>query len=80
MILRIVFVTVLVLVFVVPIYNLLKRRTTRIKSELEDEPEDASMRLTEIKQKQTKLKKDCDEEIKSAKKRAKKARDIQNKL
>jgi hypothetical protein len=46
--LRFIFVGALAIVFVVPIYNLLKRRTTRIQSELESEPEDTAKRFAEI--------------------------------
>ena len=55
--LRFVFVGALVILLVVPIYNLLKRRTTRIQSELESEPEDTAERFAEIEQKKKKLKK-----------------------
>ena len=77
--LRIVFVLVLVLIFVVPIYKILKIRTTRIKSELEDEP-DAEQRYSEIRQKKSKLKADCEEELKAAKKRYNRAKTIKTKL
>ena len=78
--LRFVFVGALVILLVVPIYDLLKRRTTRIQSELESEPEDTVERFTEIEQKKKKLKKDCDEEIRSAERRAKAARKTKTKL
>ena len=78
--LRIVFVTTLVILFVVPIYHILKRRTTRIQSELEDEPEDTAERFAEIEQKKKKLKKDCEEEIRSAERRVKAARKTKTKL
>jgi len=79
MILRILIVTALALLLVVPIYNVLKRRTSRIKSELDEEP-DAEQRFAELKQKTNKLKKDCAEEERSANKRAARARKIQTKL
>ena len=79
MILRIIIVTSLAIVFVVPIYNILKKRTTRIKSEL-DEELDVDQRLAEIKQKTNNLKKDCAEEERSATKRARAARKIKNNL
>jgi len=79
LILRLVFVAVLVIIFVVPIYNLLKRRTTRIKSELEEDG-DIDQQLVTLNQKTKKLQKDCDEEIRSAEKRAAKARKTKKKL
>lgn len=53
--LRFIFVGALVILLVVQIYSLLKRRTTRIRSELESEPEDTVERFAEIEQKTKKL-------------------------
>lgn len=78
--LRFVLVISLVILFIIPIYQILKYRMTRIKSELETETQDPRERLEEIKQKKQKLKKDCAEEERSAKRRAKAAKNIQNKL
>lgn len=78
--LRFVLVISLVILFIIPIYQILKCRMTRIKSELETETKDPRERLEEIKQKKQKLKKDCAEEERSAKRRAKAAKNIQNKL
>ena len=78
--LRIVLVVSLMILFVIPIYHILKRRMARIKNELETESPDARERLDELKQKKQKLKKDCAEEERSAKRRAKAAKNIQNKL
>lgn len=79
MILRIVLVTALVILFVVPIYHLLMKRTTRIKSELESS-NDAAQRLEEIKTKTKTLKAACDEEEREAEKKAKAARKVRSKL
>lgn len=77
--LRLLLVVGLVLVFVVPIYKLLKVRTTRVKSELEDEP-DVEQQYAEIRQKKSKLKADCDEETRAAKKRYDRAKNIKSKF
>jgi len=75
--LRIVFVVALVILFVVPIYNILKRRTTRIKSELESESPDLDERLEQLKQKKHKLQKDVDSKLRVMKQESKHANTIQ---
>jgi len=78
--LRLIFVAVLAVLFVVPIYKLLMRRTVRIRSELEDENRDAESRFAELKQKQKKLKADCSEEERAAIRRAKAAEKIKKSI
>ena len=75
--LRLVFIVALVILFVVPIYHLLKRRTTRIKSELEDETPDVQDRLEELKQKQHKLQVDVSENLRTMKQKTKVANSVQ---
>jgi hypothetical protein len=58
---------------------MLKRRTTKIKSEMED-AKDVEIKLLELKTKEKQLKADVDEEIKSAEKKAKDARKIKKQL
>ena len=79
MLLRLIFVAVLVLLFVVPIYNMLKRRTTKIKSEMED-AKDVEIKLLELKTKEKQLKQDCKEEIKQAEEKEKHARKVSKQL
>ena len=79
MILRIVFVVALVILFVVPIYRLLLKRTTRVKSELESS-DDAEQQLEELKTKTKNLKAECAEQERSAKKKAEQARKVRSKL
>ena len=79
MILRIVIVVALVILFVVPIYRLLVKRTIRVKSELESS-NDATQQLEEIKSKTKNLKAECDEQERSAKKKAEQARKVRSKL
>ena len=79
MILRIVLVTALVILFVVPIYHMLVKRTTRIKSELESS-NDAAQQLEDIKTKTKNLKATCSEEERAAEKKAKAARKVMSKL
>jgi len=79
MILRIVIVVALVILFVVPIYRLLVKRTIRVKSELESS-NDATQQLEEIKSKTKNLKAECAEQERSAKKRAEQARKVRSKL
>ena len=76
---RIVFVVTLIIVFVVPLYHLLKRRTTAVKSELEEES-DVETQLVELKQKKKKLKANCKEEVQKAKKREKTAKKVEKKI
>ena len=80
MLLRIVFVVGLFLLFVVPIYHILKKRTIKVKTELENDAMDATHRLIELKQKTKQLKQDCKQEEQSAKQRANTARKVRNKL
>jgi flagellar biosynthesis/type III secretory pathway M-ring protein FliF/YscJ len=75
--LRIVFVFFLVLLFVVPVYKLLKTRTTRVKNELEDEEPDFKERLNTIKQKQRKLQVDVNDRLRVMKQESKEDRAIQ---
>lgn len=77
--LRIVFVVTLIIVFVAPVYFLLKKRTIAVKSELEEES-DVETQLEELKQKKKKLKANCKEEVQNAKKREKIANKVQKKI
>jgi len=77
--LRILFVVGLVLLFTVPVYNLLKRRAARVKNELKDDA-DISQRLLEFKAENKQLKRDADEEERLAKKRAEQAHKIKKQL
>ena len=77
--LRIVFVVTLIIVFVAPVYFLLKKRTIAVKSELEEES-DVETQLEELKQKKKKLKSDCKEEVQNANKRKKVANKVQKKM
>ena len=79
MILRIVFVTALVVFIVVPLYQFLLRRLTRIESELKSS-DDAEQQLEEIKTKTKNLKANCDEQEREAEKKAKAARKVKSKL
>ena len=75
--LRIVFVFFLVLLFVVPVYKLLKTRTTKVKNELEDEEPDFKERLNTIKQKQRKLQVDVNDRLRVMKQESKEDHAIQ---
>lgn len=75
--LRIVFVFFLVLLFVVPVYKLLKTRTTRVKNELEDEEPDFKERLNTLKQKQRKLQVDVNDRLRVMKQESKEDNAIQ---
>jgi flagellar biosynthesis/type III secretory pathway M-ring protein FliF/YscJ len=79
MLLRIVFVVALALMLVVPVYNLLKRRSTKIKKEMSDK-NDLAQKLLEFKTTEKQLKKDCQEEIKAAEEQERNARKIQKQL
>ena len=79
MILRIVFVTALVVFIVVPLYQFLLRRLTRIESELKSS-DDAEQQLEEIKTKTKNLKANCAEQEREAEKKAKAARKVKSKL
>lgn len=75
--LRIVFVFFLVLLFVVPVYKLLKTRTNRVKNELEDEEPDFKERLNTLKQKQRKLQVDVNDRLRVMKQESKEDNAIQ---
>ena len=77
--LRIAFVVTLIIVFVSPVYFLLKKRTIAVKNELEEES-DVETQLEELKQKKKKLKANCKEEVQNAKKREKIANKVQKKI
>ena len=77
--LRIAFVVSLIIVFVSPVYFILKKRTIAVKSELEEES-DVETKLEELKQNKKKLKADCKEEVQNAKKREKIANKVQKKI
>ena len=77
--LRIAFVVSLIIVFISPVYFILKKRTIAVKSELEEES-DVETQLEELKQKKKKLKADCKEEIQNANKRKKVANKVQKKI
>lgn len=77
--LRILFIVGLVVLFTVPVYNLLKRRATRVKNELEDD-NDIAQRLLEFKAENKQLKRDAAEEERLFKKRAENANKIKKQL
>ena len=77
--LRILFIVGLVVLFTVPVYNLLKRRATRVKNELEDD-NDIAQRLLEFKAENNQLKRDAAEEERLYKKRAENANKIKKQL
>lgn len=79
MLLRIVFVVALALMLVVPVYNLLKKRSTKIKKEMSDK-NDLAQKLLEFKTTEKQLKKDCQDEIKAAEEQERNARKIQKQL
>ena len=77
---RFVFLLVLVILFVVPLYRLLKRRAIRIKSELEQEDLDLRDRLEELNQKGDKLLEDCNEALQKTKDRAAEVKEVKKNL
>ena len=79
MLLRIVFVVALALMLVVPVYNLLKKRSTKIKKEMSYK-NDLAQKLLEFKTTEKQLKKDCKDEIKAAEEQERNARKIQKQL
>lgn len=77
--LRMLFIVGLVVLFTVPVYNLLKRRATSVKKELEDS-NDIAQRLLEYKAENKKLKRDAADEERLYKKQAEHANKIKKQL
>lgn len=80
MLFRLVFLCLLVFMFLLPIYRVVKKKTIRWQRELEGDDTNLSDRFDKLEKEGEKLRADCGEEVRLAEEKANAARKIQKKM